>query len=116
MVAYYLGIIAYLYFSARRRKEGIKSIYSRKLWLRRSVRSEILALSIPAIASNITTPLLGLADVAVVGHIGSAVYIGAIALGGAVMNMLYWVFSFLRLGSRRYGSTGLWSWRQQSAF
>lgn len=65
----------------------------------RSVRSEILALSIPAIASNITTPLLGLADVAVVGHIGSAVYIGAIALGGAVMNMLYWVFSFLRLGS-----------------
>ncbi len=47
----------------------------------RSVRSEILALSIPAIASNITTPLLGLADVAVVGHIGSAVYIGAIALG-----------------------------------
>ena len=41
----------------------------------RSVRSEILALSIPAIASNITTPLLGLADVAVVGHIGSAVYI-----------------------------------------
>ena len=78
----------------------------------RSVRSEILALSIPAIASNITTPLLGLADVAVVGHIGSAVYIGAIALGGAVMNMLYWVFSFLRLGSsgmaaQAYGAEGV---------
>ncbi len=53
----------------------------------------------PAIASNITTPLLGLADVAIVGHIGSAMYIAAIALGGAVINMLYWVFSFLRLGS-----------------
>jgi len=53
----------------------------------------------PAIASNITTPLLGLADVAIVGHIGNAMYIAAIALGGAVINMLYWVFSFLRLGS-----------------
>lgn len=53
----------------------------------------------PAIASNITTPLLGLIDVAIVGHIGSAVYIAAIALGGAVINMLYWIFGFLRLGS-----------------
>lgn len=53
----------------------------------------------PAIASNITTPLLSLVDVAIVGHIGSAVYIAAIALGGAVLNMCYWVFSFLRMGS-----------------
>lgn len=53
----------------------------------------------PAIASNITTPLLSLVDVAIVGHIGSAVYIAAIALGGTVLNMCYWVFSFLRMGS-----------------
>ncbi len=64
-----------------------------------NINREILALSIPAIVSNITTPLLGLIDVAIVGHIGSAVYIAAIALGGAVMNMLYWIFGFLRLGA-----------------
>lgn len=65
----------------------------------KKVDREILALSLPAIASNITVPLLGLVDVAIVGHIGSAVYIAAISLGGTAINMLYWIFSFLRLGS-----------------
>ncbi len=72
-------------------------------------RSEILAIAIPAIVSNITTPLLGLVDVAVTGHIGAALYIGAIAVGGAMFNMLYWLFNFLRMGTtgftaQAYGS------------
>ena len=62
-------------------------------------RSEILAIAIPAIVSNITTPLLGLVDVAVTGHIGAALYIGAIAVGGTMFNMLYWLFNFLRMGT-----------------
>ncbi|MDE6469107.1 MAG: MATE family efflux transporter, partial [Muribaculaceae bacterium] len=49
--------------------------------------------------SNLTTPLLGLVDVAVTGHIGAPVYIAAIAVGGAMFNMLYWLFNFLRMGS-----------------
>lgn len=53
----------------------------------------------PAIATNVTTPLLGLVDVAIVGHIGSAAYIGAVAVGGAMFNMLYWLFGFLRAGT-----------------
>jgi MATE family multidrug resistance protein len=53
----------------------------------------------PAIATNVTTPLLSLVDVAIVGHIGSAAYIGAIAIGGAMFNMLYWLFNFLRMGT-----------------
>lgn len=57
---------------------------------------KILALAIPSILANITTPLLGLVDTAIVGHMGSAVYIGAIAVGGVMFNMLYWLFSFLR--------------------
>lgn len=44
-------------------------------------------------------PVLSLVDVAVTGHIGDAVYIGAIALGGTVFNMLYWLFNFLRMGT-----------------
>ena len=59
----------------------------------------ILALALPAIAANITTPLLSLVDVAIVGHLGSAAYVGAIAVGGTVFNMLYWLFGFLRFGT-----------------
>lgn len=60
---------------------------------------EIAAIAIPAIVSNITTPILSLVDVAISGHIGAAVFIGAIALGGTVFNILYWLFNFLRMGT-----------------
>lgn len=59
----------------------------------------ILHIAIPSIISNITVPLLGLIDVTIVGHLGSASYIGAIAVGGMLFNMIYWVFGFLRMGT-----------------
>ncbi len=64
-----------------------------------SLNRSILALTIPSIIANITTPLLGLVDTAIVGHMGSAMFIAAIALGGSVFNMLYWCFGFLRAGT-----------------
>lgn len=67
--------------------------------MRPDIRKEIYAIAGPAIISNITTPLLAMIDVAIVGHIGSAVYIAAIAIGGSMFNMLYWLFGFLRMGS-----------------
>lgn len=60
---------------------------------------EILAIAVPAIVSNITTPLLAMVDTTIVGHLGSATFIGAIAVGGSMFNMLYWLFNFLRMGS-----------------
>ena len=48
----------------------------------------ILHIAIPSIISNITVPLLGLIDVTIVGHLGSASYIGAIAVGGMLFNMI----------------------------
>lgn len=57
----------------------------------------ILHIAIPSIISNITVPLLGLIDVTIVGHLGSASYIGAIAVGGMLFNMIYWIFGFLRM-------------------
>lgn len=62
-------------------------------------KREIFAIAIPAIVSNLTTPVLGLVDVAITGHIGASVYIGAISVGGTMFNMLYWLFNFLRMGS-----------------
>ena len=60
---------------------------------------QILRLAIPSIVSNITVPLLGLVDMAIVGHLGSASYIGAIAVGTMMFNIIYWVFGFLRMGT-----------------
>ncbi len=59
----------------------------------------ILHIALPSIVSNITVPLLGLVDVAIVGHLGSASYIGGIAVGGMLFNMIYWIFGFLRMGT-----------------
>lgn len=60
---------------------------------------QILNIAVPSIISNITVPLLGLVDVTIVGHLGSPVYIGAIAVGGMLFNMIYWIFGFLRMGT-----------------
>lgn len=73
---------------------------------------QILQIALPSIVSNITVPLLGLVDVAIVGHLGAAAYIGAIAVGGMLFNILYWVFAFLRMGtsgmtSQAYGRRDL---------
>ena len=63
------------------------------------VNKRILQLAVPSIISNITVPLLGLVDVAIVGHIGDAAYIGAIAVGSMLFNVVYWLFGFLRMGT-----------------
>lgn len=60
---------------------------------------DILAIAVPSIVSNITVPLLGLVDVSIVGHMGNAAYIAAIAVGSMTFNVIYWIFAFLRMGT-----------------
>lgn len=64
-----------------------------------SVNRAILRLALPSIISNITVPLLGMADTAIVGHMGNAAFIAAISLGTTAFSMVYWVFSFLRMST-----------------
>ncbi len=76
------------------------------------INKEILQIALPSIISNITVPLLGLIDVTIVGHLGSASYIGAIAVGGMLFNIIYWIFGFLRMGtggmtSQAYGANDM---------
>lgn len=63
----------------------------------------ILKLAIPNIITNITVPLLGMVDTAIVGHITASSsgedYIGAIAIGSMIFNIIYWNFGFLRMGT-----------------
>ena len=65
----------------------------------KSLNSQILRLAIPSILANITIPLVGLVDTAIVGHIASATAIGGIAIGTMLFDLLYWNFGFLRVGT-----------------
>jgi len=64
-----------------------------------STHRAILQRAWPIILANATVPLLGLVDTAVIGHTGSAVDLGAIALGSLVFNFLYFGFNFLRMST-----------------
>ncbi|MDI5983959.1 MATE family efflux transporter [Halomonas sp. M4R5S39] len=57
------------------------------------------ALAWPIILSNITVPLLGLVDTAVVGHLPDSRYLAAVTLGATLFSFLYWGFGFLRMGT-----------------
>lgn len=63
---------------------------------------QILRLAIPNIITNITVPLLGMVDTAIVGHIETQEgmdFIGAVAIGTMIFNLIYWNFGFLRMGT-----------------
>lgn len=70
----------------------------------------ILRLALPSILANITIPLVGIVDTAIVGHLSDAAAIGGIAIGTMLFDLLYWNFGFLRVGTsgltaQAYGSS-----------
>ncbi|MCC8034920.1 MAG: MATE family efflux transporter [Rikenellaceae bacterium] len=60
---------------------------------------QILRLAIPNIISNITIPILGMADTAIAGRLGGESTIGAIAIGTAIFGFIYWNCAFIRMGT-----------------
>lgn len=58
---------------------------------------QIWAIAGPMILANLSTPILGMVDTAVMGHLNSPVYLGAVALGSMVFTFLFWGFGFLRM-------------------
>lgn len=64
-----------------------------------SINQNILRLAVPSILANITIPLVGIVDTAIVGHISDATAIGGIAIGTMLFDLLYWNFGFLRVGT-----------------
>ncbi len=61
--------------------------------------ARVLRLAAPIIVSNISVPLLGAVDTAVVGHLPDPAYLGGVAVGSMVFDFLYWGFGFLRMGT-----------------
>ena len=84
-------------------KQRAPGIIDRRLW----------ALAWPLMLTNLTVPLLGLVDTAVLGHLHSPEYLGAVAVGANLFSILYWTFGFMRMGT-----TGLaaQAWGKRDAF
>lgn len=58
---------------------------------------EILGIAAPMVLANLSAPLIGLVDTAVVGHLGDARYIGGVAVGAVILSFAFTVFNFLRM-------------------
>ncbi|CAG9295488.1 MATE family efflux transporter DinF [Celerinatantimonas diazotrophica] len=69
-----------------------------KLFDRQQLKA-IFAIAIPMILSNITVPLLGLVDTAVVGHLSHSYYLGGVAVGATIISFLFWMAGFLRMST-----------------
>ncbi|WP_350624343.1 MATE family efflux transporter, partial [Pseudoalteromonas sp. 24-MNA-CIBAN-0067] len=69
------------------------------LLLNRQKNRQLLALATPMILSNITIPLLGLVDTAVIGHLGQAYYLCGVALGSTIITLMIWLLGFLRMST-----------------
>lgn len=64
-----------------------------------AMNRRILYLAIPNILSNLSVPLLGMVDTALMGHLDSPIYLGAVGIGGTIFSFLYWGMGFLRMGT-----------------
>lgn len=65
----------------------------------RATQSRIWSLAWPIMLSNITVPLLGLVDTAILGHLDSASHLSAVAIGNQAFVLLFWSMGFLRMGT-----------------
>ena len=65
----------------------------------RITHRSVLALAVPVMLSNVSTPLIGIVDTAVVGQIPDPAQIGAVAVGALVFTFVFWAFGFLRMGT-----------------
>ena len=61
--------------------------------------ARVFAIAGPAMLANLTTPLLGIVGTAVIGRLGEAHLLGAVAMSALVFDCIFWVFGFLRMGT-----------------
>ena len=59
----------------------------------------ILTIAVPIMLSNVTEPLIGVVNTAVIGQLGSSALIGGVAVGSLIFSFLFWGFGFLRLST-----------------
>nr|WP_284694971.1 MATE family efflux transporter DinF [Photobacterium galatheae] len=64
-----------------------------------TLHRQVFALALPMVLSNITVPLLGLVDAAVIGHLEHAWFLGGVAVGGMMISVTFWLLGFLRMAT-----------------
>jgi len=64
-----------------------------------STHQKIFAIALPMMLSNISVPLLGLVDIAVIGHLPESYYLAGVAVGSMVITLLFWILVFLRMST-----------------
>ena len=62
------------------------------------IDKRVLTIAYPIILANISVPLLGLTDTAVIGHLDNLDILAGISMGAVLMGSIYWFFGFLRMG------------------
>lgn len=73
-------------------------------WQHADTRRRVWALATPMILSNLSVPLVGLVDTAVVGHLQHAHYLGAVAVGSMLVTFVLWACGFLRMGTTGFAA------------
>ena len=61
--------------------------------------ARVLAIAGPMTLAHLTTPLLGIVGTAIIGQLGQAHLLGAVALSAVVFDCIFWLFAFLRMGT-----------------
>jgi MATE family multidrug resistance protein len=56
------------------------------------------------IISNLSVPMLGLVDTAILGHLENPAFLAAVAVGSSILSFLYWGFGFLRMGTTGFAA------------
>jgi multidrug resistance protein, MATE family len=59
----------------------------------------VVTMAVPIMLANVSQPLLGIIDTAVIGQLPEPYFIGAVAIGAMIFNLVYWAFGFLRMGT-----------------
>ncbi|GGH52924.1 MATE family efflux transporter [Frigidibacter albus] len=67
--------------------------------MRDITHARVLKIAVPIVLANMTVPILGAVDTGVVGQLGQAAPIGGVGIGAIVLVSIYWIFSFLRMGT-----------------
>jgi MATE family multidrug resistance protein len=81
-------------------------------FFKHDIHRKIFAIALPMMISNISVPLLGLVDTAVIGHLPESYYLGGVAVGSMVITLLFWILVFLRMSTtglvaQAYGANDL---------
>src|SRR5262245_66344040 len=61
--------------------------------------ARVFGIAAPTMVANLTTPLLGIVGTAVIGRLGEAHLLGAVAMSALVFDLIFWVLGFLRMGT-----------------